>query len=143
MMEAPSREMRKGNGDGVHHAEKVDVGGIDEIGGMGIPQRHGQDAGIGHDDVQPCKVRDARLERVAKFGALPHVRLAGDDAAIELLDQSLGLRQVFGRGQGVVVRLDLTADVDRNDVSALRRHPDSMSPTLSSRRPGDEGDLSF
>ncbi len=139
----PVGEVRQGNGDGVHHTEQVDVGGIDEVGGMGVTQRHRQDAGVGHDDVQPSQVRHAGLERVAELGALPHVGLAGDNASIELLDGPLGLLQVLGCGQRIIVRLDLTADVDRDDVRPLRRHPDGMSPTLSSRRPGDEGDLSF
>ena len=135
--------MRKGDGDGVHHTEQIDVGGIDEVGRMGVAQRHRQNPGIGHDDVEASEVRDARLERVAQFGALPHVGLAGDDASIQFLDRPLGLRQVLGRAQRVVVRVDLPADVDGDDVGALLRHPNGVRSALSACRPGDEGDLAL
>ena len=143
MTERSVGQVRKRNGDGVHHTEQIDVGGIDEVGGMRVTQRHRQDAGIGHDDVEASEVRDARLERVAQLGALPHVGLAGDDAPIELLDRSLGLGQVLGRAQGVVVRVDLPADVDGDDVGTLLRHANGVGPALSACRPGDEGDLAL
>ena len=143
MMEAPSGEVREGDGDGVHHAEQVDVGGVDEVGGVRVTQRHGQDAGVGDDDVEASEVGEAGLERVTQLGPLPHVGLAGDDAPAQLLDRSLGLGEVLGRGEGVVVRVDLTADVDGDDVRPLLRHPDGVGPALPPRRPGDEGDLAL
>ena len=143
MTEAPSGRCGRAIGDGVHHAEQVDVGGIDEVRRMGVTQRHRQNPGVGHDDVEASKIPDAGLERVAQFRALPHVGLAGDDASIELLDRSLGLGQVLGRAQRVVVRVDLRADVDGDDVRALLGHPNGMRSALSACRSGDEGDLAL
>ena len=143
MMEAPSGRCGKGDGDGVHHAEEIDVRGVDEVGGLRITQRHGEDAGVGDHDVEPSEVGDAGLERVAQLGPLAHVGLAGHDAPAQLLDRALGLGQVLRRGEGIVVRFDLTADVDGDDVRPLLRHADGMGPALPPRRPGDEGDLAL
>ena len=75
--------------------------------------------------------------------ALAYVGLAGNDATIELLDRALGLVQILGRGQGIVVRLDLTTDVDGDDVGTLLGHAYGMGSALSTCRPRDESDLSF
>ena len=112
----------------------------------GVTERHRQDSGIGHDDVEATEVSDAGFECVAQFGPLPHVGLAGDDASMQLLDRSLGLGQVLGRAQGVVVRVDLRADVDGDDVGTLcairiacalpcPRAAPVMKATLPSKRP--------
>ena len=89
--------MRKGDGDGVHHTEQIDVGGIDEVRRVGVTERHRQDPGVGHDDVEATEVADAGFESVAQFGTLPHVGLAGDDAR----SSSLTARSVSARSSGV------------------------------------------
>ncbi len=52
--------------DSAHHADEVDVDGIDEI---GISHGHEEHAGVGHDDVDPVEVVDPGLPRVAKLVA--------------------------------------------------------------------------
>ncbi len=46
-------------------------------------------------------------------------------------------------GRGIVVRVDLAADVDGDDVRPVLRHTDGVGPALPPRRPGDEGDLAL
>ena len=135
--------MREGDGDRVHHAQEIDVGGVDEVGRLRITQGHGEDAGVGDDDVEPSEIGDARLERVAQLGTLTDVGLAGHDAAAQLLDGALGLREVLGRRERIVVRFDLAADVDGDDVRPLLGHADGVRPPLPPRRPGDECDLAL
>jgi hypothetical protein len=54
-------QVEKRHGNGVHDAEQVDVGGVDEIGRIRLTHGHGEDAGVGHDHVEPVEVGDARL----------------------------------------------------------------------------------
>jgi hypothetical protein len=108
--------VRKCDGDSVHHAKEIDVRGIDEIGSVRVAQRHREDAGVRHDDIESFEVRQARFECVSEVSALPYVRLPGDDAPAEFLDRTLGLPKVFGRGERVVVGVDLAADIDSDDV---------------------------
>ena len=74
--------------------------GVDEVGSLRISQGHGEDAGVGDDDVEPSEIGNACLDRVAQLGPLAHVGLAGHDAAAKLLDRSLGLCQVLGVESG-------------------------------------------
>ena len=65
--------------DGVHHAEQVDVGGVDEMHRVELlAERHRQDARVGHDDVELAEVGDAGLQRVAQLVALADVGDPGE-----------------------------------------------------------------
>ena len=106
--------MGQGDRDGIHHTQQVDVGGVDEMHRVEpLAEGHRQDARVGDDDVEPAQVGDTRLDRVTELVALANVGDPGEHAAAEFLDRPLDLGQVIGRCQGVRVRVDVPADVDR------------------------------
>jgi len=69
-----------------------------------------------------------------------HIRLRCDDPAVERFDLLDRLSQVLRCRHGVRHCLDLSADVNGNDVRALLRQSDRVTTALTTRRAGDEGD---
>ncbi len=55
-----------------------------------------------------------------------------------LLDQARGLFEVLGPSQGVLVGLDVFAQVDGDDVGALCRQHPRVGPTLAPRGTADD-----
>jgi hypothetical protein len=101
------------------------------------------DAGVCGHDVEPAEFGDPVVERRLQPAVVPHVGLAGDDAAVERLDLLDRLGQVVRcrhrEGDGV----DLRDDVDGDDVGALLGQPDGVAAALTPGGPGDEGNLSL
>ena len=136
--------MRQRDRDGVHHAQEVDVGGVDEMHRVELlAERHRQDARVGDDDVEPAHVGDTGLERVAQLVALADVGDSGEDAAAELLDRPLDVGQVIGRRERIGVRLDVAADVDDDDVGAFLGHRERVRASLTAGPTRDESDLAL
>jgi hypothetical protein len=128
--------------DGVEHAGQVHVDHVLPR-AVNLVQRHGRDAGVGQDDVHRAEFGHACLERRLELRLVPHVGLPREDPAVQRLDLLDGLGQVLRSGHGVGNRLDLPADVNRDDVGALLRQPHRVASSLPARRPGDEGDFAF
>jgi len=99
--------------------------------------------GVGADDIQPPELRDAVIDGGLQRRDIAHVRLAGDDPAVQRLDRLDRLGQVSLGGQGVADRRVVVADVHRDDVRALLGQPDRVTAPLPAGRPGDERDLAF
>ena len=68
-------------------------------------------------------------------------RLRRDDPRAGLLDELDGGGHIVGSRHRVGHRLDLVAQVDRDDVGALRRQLDRVGTALTARRTRDESDL--
>src|SRR5690606_22645149 len=104
----------------------------------------GEDARVGHHDVQPAELVHARVHRCGQRLDVPHVGLGGVDPAAGLLDQSYRLREVVRRGQ-VVETLDAAdgrADVHGDDRRAVPGEPQRVAAPLPPRGSGDQCDLS-
>ena len=130
--------------DGVHHAQQVDVGGVDEMHRVELlAERHRQDARVGDHDVEPAEVGDAGLQRVAQLVALADVGDPGDDAAAEFLDRPLDVGEVIGCGKRVRVGVDVAADVDDDDVGAFLGHGERVRASLTASPTRDERDLAL
>ena len=136
--------MGQGDGDRVHDAEEVDVGGVDEVHRIELfSECHRQNARVGHDDVELAEIGDAGLERVAQLVSLADVGDPGEHAAAEFLDRPLDLGQVVGRCQRVRVGVDVPADVDDDDVGALPGHRERVRTSLTTGPTCDESDLAL
>ena len=130
--------------DGVHHAQQVDVGGVDEMHRVELlAERHRQDARVGDHDVELAEVGDTGLERVAQLVALADVGDPGDDAAAEFLDRPLDVGEVIGGGKRVRVGVDVAADVDDDDVGAFLGHGERVRASLTASPTRDERDLAL
>ena len=79
----PVGQVRDGDRDGVHHAEQVDIGGVDEAIGSRLAHGHREDAGIGHDDVDLAEIGHPRLDRIAQLVALADIGDPRHDPATE------------------------------------------------------------
>ena len=99
------------------------------------------DAGVRDHDVQAAELGESVGHHLFDGVGVAHVGLTGDDASALLLDELDGLVKILGTGIGVVDGIDVTADVERNDVRAVRRESHRMRATLASSRSGDEGDF--
>ena len=144
MIDAPLGRWGSGDRDGVHHAEQVDVGGVDEVHRVELlAERHRQDARVGHDDVEPAEVGDAGLERVAQLMTLADVGDLGEHATAEFLDRPLDVGEIVGGGERVRVRVDVPADVDDDDVGTLFGHRERVRAALTARSTRDESDLAL
>ena len=88
--------------------------------------------------VMPASSGVAQLARAR--GRRPGGRRCGGPSS---LTSRVGLLQVLGRGQRIGVRLDLPADVDRDDVRALLGHAHRVGAALAPRRAGDERDFAL
>ncbi len=136
--------MRDSDRDGIHHAEQVDVAGVDERHRVECSSHgHRQDARVGDDDVDLAEIGQSCLDSLAEFVALPHVGDLGHHAAADLLDRAFGLRQVVRSRQRIWIGWDVAADIDRDDVGTFLGHLDRMRATLSTGRTGDESDLAL
>ena len=130
--------------DSVHHAQEVDVGGVDEMHRIELlAERHRQDSRVGHHNVKLAEVRDTRLEHVAQLVAFADVGDPGEHAAAEFLDRPLHLGEIIGRRERVGIRVDVAADVDDDDVGALLGHRERVCPPLTTRPARDESDLAL
>jgi hypothetical protein len=128
--------------DRVPHSGQVGVQRVlPDRGRYLVPALHGADAGVGADDVELAKLRDAVVNGGPQRAGVAHVGGDGDDPAVELLDGLDRLAQVGVGGHAVANRRVVTADVDRDDVGALFGQPHRMAAALTPRRSGDERDL--
>lgn len=118
--------MRNRHGNRIHHTDQVHIGCVDEIARLRLSQRHGKDAGIGDHDIEVAEIRKARLDGCAQLIAFAHVGLDRQDAAATVLDQLGRLVQILRGRQRIRVRLDVFANVDRDDVGTFLRHPDGV-----------------
>lgn len=101
------------------------------------------EARVGTDDVEPAELGDALVDGGLERVVVAYVRLHGVDAPPQLLHLVDRLVEILGRRHGERDAVELLADVDRDDVGAFFGETDRMAAALSSRRAGDEGDLSF
>ena len=99
------------------------------------------DAGIGDDDVEPAEGLQSLLEHRCEGIAVANVALPGEDSAATVLDQLHCGGQVIRGCAGVVGRLELCADVDRDDGGTLGGEPDRVRAPHSACGPGDERNL--
>ena len=81
--------------------------------------------------------------KAAQGGHVADVGLPGEDAPVQRLDRPHRLGELLRGAHLVAHRLQLGADVDRDDVGALLRQPDRVAPTLAAGGSGDEGDLAL
>jgi hypothetical protein len=102
----------------------------------GRPTLHAGDSGLRDHDVKPAELRNPVLQGRAQLRGIAHVCL-GDHRALA------GLLDVLGCRHGVTDGVDVTAQVDGDDVGAFLGQPHRAAGTLPARRGGDEGDLSL
>ena len=82
------------------------------------------DAGIGDHDVEATELGHTSIDRRGQRRAVTDVGDLGVRALSLLLHQPGGLVEVLGPREGILVGLDVLADVDGNDVGALGgKHP--------------------
>lgn len=102
-----------------------------------------QNTGVGDDDVDwtefRCRIINCRSQSVG----ISHISLKGHYALIECLNLFYRQREIVGSGHAVRNRLDLTADVDRDDGSTLLRQADRMTAPLPTRSTGDQSNFAF
>gem|GEM_PF-5438735 len=101
------------------------------------------DAGIRDDDVQTAEFGHGLGHRGIERVVVPDVDLARNDSSSGLLDEPDGLGEVLGGGHRIVDGVELTTDVDRDDVSAFLGEQFRVRPALSPRRPGNQRNLAF
>ena len=127
--------------DGVPRADEIDIDDVAEgavpIIGVGDPD----DPGIGDDDVEPAEGLQSLLEHRCNGITVANVALPGQDSAATVLDQLHCGGQVIRGCAGVVGRLELCADVDRDDGGTLGGEPDRVRAPHSACGPGDERNL--
>jgi hypothetical protein len=129
----------------VDRVDRADQVGVEHV-RPGLQRRlalHRGDPGLRHHDVQPAQLGEARLQRLAELGPLAHVGLHRHDAPVLRFDQADRLLQVVRAGQRVLDRVDVVAQVDRDDVGALLGQPHRVAAALAARRARDEGDLAL
>lgn len=102
--------------DGVVNTREVD---IDDVSPAVVACAHRRDPGIGNDDVEAAELVETGLQRFCQRPPIPNVGLVSDDARAGILDELDGGGQVVGVGHRIGHRVDLIAQVDRNDVGAL------------------------
>src|SRR5690606_12551707 len=98
---------------------------------------------VGDDDVEPAELLDTGVDGRLQGVEIPDVDLGGVDPAVEAFHQVGGLGQILRAGQRNLHAVDLSADVDRDDVGALLGHPHRVGAALAPGGPGDECDLAF
>ena len=135
-------QMRDRGLDRVPHPGEVGVDDVLPRALVEVGQRaKAEDAGIAAHDVQPSQSRDPVVQGDLDRAEVTDIRLDGDDPAIERLDLLDGLGHVLRCRQLIWHRVDLTAEVKRDDVGALLCQPDRMRASLPSCRARDERDL--
>jgi hypothetical protein len=99
------------------------------------------DAGIGDDDVEPAEGPQSLVENRGNGIAVANVALPGKNSAATVLNQSHGGGQVVDSCPGVVGRLELCADVDRDDGGAIGGKLDRVRAPHPTCGPGDKRNL--
>jgi hypothetical protein len=107
-----------------------------------------RDPGVRDHDVEPTKLRHTGVDRRRDSGRVAHVGLARGDAAAKQLDLGDGgvgdgVVEILGCCERIIDRVDIGADVDRDDVGALSRKPQRVGATLPSRRAADDRDFAL
>jgi hypothetical protein len=77
------------------------------------------DPGVRDHNVEPAQPLDGVVDGPGQLFRTPNIGLDGHHAAIKGLHGVRGLAELLGRGQWVGGRVDLTAEVDGEDVGAL------------------------
>jgi hypothetical protein len=108
-----------------------------------LSERQGGDARVGQHDVEASEVFHSGIDSGLDGVKVAHVGDGSEHLATGLLDEIDCLVQLFVRCHRVVVRGDVTADVDADDVRALAGESHRVAAALTSGHPGDEGDTSF
>ena len=123
-------------------ALEVHVDGVDEGRDVQplLPRRR-KDPGVGDDEVEPAEFGDAVGHDLLEPVEVADVGLLGDDAPTGLLDEVDRLVEILAGRHRVRDAVDLTAQVERDDVGPLLGEPDRVAAALAARRPGDEDDL--
>ncbi len=135
--------MRDGDRDGVHHADQIDIGRVDETHRVGVAHRHRQDARVGHHDIDSAEFGAARLQHLTEFVTLADIGDPRHHATADLFDRTLRVGEVIWGRQRVWVGGDVATDVDPDDVGALSGHRDGVRTALAAGHPGDERNLAF
>lgn len=99
------------------------------------------DPGVGHDDVDPAELGQAVSDGSVELLLATDVSVAGHDPPAELLDLGDRLVEVLPGAQRVGHRVQVGAQVDRDDVGALLGQADRVRTALAAGRAGNEGDL--
>src|SRR5882757_4398043 len=109
--------------------------------GLLADDRH--DARVGQHDVDSAELRDTLVEHRLHSGTIADIGLAGDNPPIQRLHILDGLSEVAFGSPRVGHGVELFADVERDDVSALLRQPHSMRAPHPARSAADECDLAL
>src|ERR1700742_820733 len=122
-----------------HHVDRIIKGG------NGIPlfTDRGQDPRVREHEVDPAQLGHAGGHNGFQSLEIPNVALLGNDAAARLLDEVDGLVEVFAGRHRVGDAVDLTAEIEGDDVGALLGEPNRMRPPLATRGAGDERDFAI
>lgn len=77
------------------------------------------DACVGDHDVEAAEFANALLDDLLQRIGIADVGLVSDDLSAFVLDELDGFVELVRSGVGVVHRVDVAADVHRDDVSAF------------------------
>ena len=119
--------------------------GVDHV--APAPLRHGVgrvvhgDPGVCDRDVEPTELRYAAVDRRRDRRRVATVGLGNGDAAAKLLDLRDGLVEILEPCERIVDRVDIGADVHRDDVGTFSRKAHRVGATLTSRRAADNRDF--
>ncbi|HTP18737.1 MAG TPA: hypothetical protein VMJ65_03985 [Solirubrobacteraceae bacterium] len=89
----------------------------------------------------PSELSQAAVDCRRDRRRVANVRLGSGDAAAELLDLRDGLVEILGSCERIVDRVDIGADVHRDDVGALSREAHRVGATLTSSGAADNRDF--
>ena len=105
----------------MHEVEDTDEVHIDRVDECLRWKARGQraDAGIGDHDVEATELGDTSIDRRGQCRAVTDVGDLGVRALSLFLHQPGRLVEILGPREGVLVGLDVGADVEGNDVGAL------------------------
>jgi hypothetical protein len=128
--------------EGADEIHREDIGPLLEIFFVGqLAKRHGRDARVGQDDVQPAELLHAGIESRLQRVIVADVGQRGDHLAARGFHQSDRLVKLCSRRHRVAVGRDVGADVHADDRSAFGCKPHRMASPLPSSCTGDKGDL--
>src|SRR5271154_3614227 len=110
--------MRLGGHDGVPRPKHVDLDDVAELLAPATPVGgpHRDDAGVGHDDVQPAELTNPIVHRALQRRTVPHVGLRRVNVTAYRLDFLYRLVEVVKCGQWVRDGVDIGANIDGDDI---------------------------
>ena len=125
MIDAPALKMLDAGVNEIEHSDQIDIDRVDECLGRQARGERG-DPGVGHHNVEPSQLRDARVDRGGQRGAVADVGHSDVRPATFFFDEARGFLEVVEPCQRILIRLDVGAEIETNDVRALRGEQSSM-----------------